>query len=249
LKKIIGISLTLLLSLSMYSSAFAAKSENTLYEANEIKDLNVLFNKAFNGETDFKEDKKQFKTQANLTNENDKTKTKVATYTTTQKLKVVEKNGEKQTDYATTVFAVANVGMSASSSGSSNVYKDTWDNGLGIQAYSTYYYSYTDDGPGAVYKKLTQASGGWVNTLADEYTLGAKTVLLVDSGFVKGGGYLNQESALLAPTSSTFNYATVGWSYIHTENAFAMGVKTHLAFKHRGTPYNLDLDNDESSDF
>lgn len=120
-----------------------------VYQANEIKDLDQLWQRAINNETDIP--RIPFKDNVSL---NGAPTSYISDLKqTTQKLEEIQNtDGTTATSYATTTFALANPNTSTSGSKNWNLY----DGSLTIQHIGTVYYTETTDVSGG-------ASQDWVN--------------------------------------------------------------------------------------
>jgi hypothetical protein len=131
--------------------------------------------------------------------------TKVKTYVTTQKLRVTENKGERQTQYVTTSFATfATVDKNGS----------TTDNTGSYRAYATIVW--TDNSSGI---KLTSVSGGWTR-LDSAVSISNKKVNFGQTG----AGCSTSCNVYKSPTTNSFSYSAPStWPYIADDRLSTFG--------------------------
>jgi hypothetical protein len=232
-----------LLALSTFGFTTSAANKEkervlVLYEREEIKDIDKLFERAKNNISDINEKKNKF--SASLENNNTKQKDDLTILSTTQLLKSVKKNdGTIVNSYSTTVFAVT---PSADGSGSKN--KNGWDSSYGIEAYSTYYYDYYNKSGGTSpgeYRDLTSVKGGW-KIHDSTISLSNRKVTLGASGTSYNGYYVQQITDKY-PTGNSFSYsAPSSWEPVYMSNG-SVGVTTTVTLKRGSSTWTLTLRN------
>ncbi|MEK5645917.1 MULTISPECIES: hypothetical protein [Paenibacillus] len=156
------------------SNASSSRGFLTTYSSQEIKDIDVLFERARSGISDINDNEISNSTVVIKNEKSGETKDAKA-ISTTQLLKIETKEGATKKSYSTTYFT-------SGYNGSGHDDGDLWDpSSYGVKAYSTLYWDFYYDNDGATYKDITSASGGW--TISDSaYYLRNKTVRLFSYG-------------------------------------------------------------------
>ncbi|NQX67996.1 hypothetical protein HQN90_17885 [Paenibacillus alba] len=252
-----------LLSVSVLSSqVFAADSLNTekdngaeiIYSANEITDVDILYDKAVQEEKN-QSIKKTGGIKGVLKDEKGN-QTDTKTYHTTQKLKEKKyKDGRVEGEYAVTTFAdVTNQDLDRASilASDGSIGKDGKDDTLGFKAYSTFYYSYTTSG-GSEFRKITRVTGGWTR-LDGTYTFGKRTINYGSSGIPQGGGLAISQAEYntidLPDISLTFDYtAPTSWKYISRSTTdsswYTVGVNQSIVLKRSSSTWTFSFANND----
>ncbi|KNZ68720.1 hypothetical protein Tfer_2715 [Thermincola ferriacetica] len=198
MRKFISLLLITLLVFSLVPVSLAANSQTskTIYQAEEITDINELYNRALNGKTD-----KITYPKAKLKNKEGKP-LNVKVYSTTQLLKIEKlKDGKEKKSYVTTTFAVVDEIELSSEKKSSNSrvknryflndykYVEKWDPSKGVKAYQTVYWTVTSIGDDDYYD-MYKVKGGW--TVSSSYSVQNCKVNIGQNGFYNGGYTISQ---------------------------------------------------------
>jgi len=113
-----------------------------------------------------------------------------------------------------------------------------WDTAGGVRAYSTVNYDRSIDGNLYLYK-LTSVSGGWERH-DSSYVLSDRKVNYGATGTTKEGGFANQSSGFLYPTSDTYSYtAPSNWVPVW-QSYMIFGTNSWVTIK-RGTSSEWEL--------
>ncbi|MGN7471701.1 hypothetical protein [Brevibacillus sp. SAFN-007a] len=251
MRKIGSILIAILLTVSIGNVAlaedFGKAKEEVIFKANEINDLQVLFERAKAKKTDLKEVSSGvatiFKDGGPIED--------IPVYQTTQKIQSVKdlKTNNIKESYVTYVFY--NVPKEVLLEDSFTTYgqkgDEKWDSSYSVQAYSTYYFDRYYDQNNLAYKKLTSVSGGWniddssVAITAREVWFGASGGSLQDNG--TAGGSVIQESPHYKPTSNSFSYnAPTHWKPV-ADFASVVGVTTKASLKRNSSTWTLEFQN------
>jgi hypothetical protein len=129
---------------------------NVEYEAKEVKDKDLLYDRAKKGITDYVEDQANGR-QATLKNNDTGEIKNITMISTTQKLKKQKKGNQVIESYATTSFAIVPAGYSGSGSDASSAI----DPSIGVRANNTVYWDNYYDSNNTLYKDITSATGSW----------------------------------------------------------------------------------------
>lgn len=242
-KRFLCLMVTLVFFFNVFSvsGAFASSSPQihqvnpkVLFQKDEIKDINELFQRAKNNKSDINI---KFNPKATLKDDRGNIK-KLATYHTTQWLKKLEySNGAEENFFATTAFVVV------PESTISSKYNDKLDpQTYGVKAYATIYWTNVTDN-GTTYWKFTKASGGW-QILDGTITISGMHVMLAEYGPSPYGSVSHTKDYY--PTSNTFSYTTPStWEPILPLGyVFDFGVNTWATLRHgSGSPWELHMTN------
>lgn len=234
--------LTVTLAFSFFGeSTFAKVSDapiRVLSEEVEIKDIDELFERAKENVNDLDANVIEDKLDASLTKEGGgASETAVDLISTSQLLKVSEKNdGTRLEEFAVTAFT-ADVGQQMAS-GSSSRSASLWDESYSVRAYATYYFTRHVKGD-YTYHDITRATGGWER--ADtSVTISQKKVIYGASGQrLKDSGYV-QQSQTMYPSGNTFAYnAPSSWEPVITLHG--VGVSTWVTMNRGRSTWTLKL--------
>ncbi|WP_110931587.1 hypothetical protein [Paenibacillus bouchesdurhonensis] len=237
-KKLFILTLVVVLFSSFGSISFAepkADSGGTvIYQAEEITDLDVLFDRAKNGISDVTNDSEQalFVVQSPSDNNDN-----IKQYTTTQKLLAVQNGEELVETFSKVSFLVITNDYNSSENGNlirpfGSKEEEEWDSGYGLRAYSKVNYTRTLNNNVYAYK-LDSVSGGWDKS-DSRYILSDRKVVYGISGNAQGSGIgVSRSSGNLYPSGNTFSYtAPSSWPALETN--LKMGVNTYITIE-RGT--------------
>ncbi|MBG9791313.1 hypothetical protein ABD76_01665 [Paenibacillus dendritiformis] len=231
IKKLVVATLFLGSICSVSSSAFAEPLETgskVVFEQAEIVDTSELLKRAKNGNSDKKNS--VVKTHAFARNTATGEVKNARIFSTTQKLKVLQRNGSFTETYATTTFAEFLADGSRSDSG--------YDDSYSVRAYSTFYWDNVNIN-NAHHYKILNATGGWQNSDSQISVLNRSASLLA-YGFTMDGFYVIQ-SKDASPSSNSFSInADSTWKPIYAKqsNYGDLGVYTKCTVK--------DLTNNET---
>lgn len=169
-------------------------ADNVLFNQEQIDDLDVLYERAVKGITDYPV---RQGVKATLTDDNGNM-VNLPIISTTQHLRDTKLPDQTiKAEYATTFFAVVPLG-----SGQENDHG--YDSSISVKAYSTIYWSINDGK-----HLLTRVSGGW--TILDSLvSISNRSVTMSTNGWLKLGsptGYIQQVTTKY-PTGNTFDYTT-----------------------------------------
>lgn len=226
MKKSLIIFVFLLILMSFSSIRVSAKTTVTLFEQNEIKDLNVLYKLAKSNEKG-KESKKAFTSiQIFKDGKEDLESFKTLKHQFTQKLKSeLLPNGEINTLYVTTSFFVViddggGGGGTNPPSYTDSQYTSDWDGSIGVKAYSTIYYNVLNINS-REYTEIVKVTGGWTVT---DYLLSieSKTVKIGQSNIYTGTQVINYNNV-----GNTFTfYRPSYWQPVETNFDYQIGAIT-----------------------
>jgi len=137
-------------------SDVSVKESKLLYQSQEIKNVDKLFERAKNGVSDIESDKEGNGAVSQILKNKEGKQRDVRLYKTTQKLKEIKlANGETETQYATTVIASVSRTYDGNRSDSGS------DVSVSVKSSSTFYWSnVTINGISCI--KHQGASGSWV---------------------------------------------------------------------------------------
>lgn len=266
-KNFLTILLTTFLSLLLISSAVFASTNSIIkhesriiFEQEEINDLNILFDNAKKGITDYYGISTA---KAELVNAKTGKSEAVKAFTTTQLLKKVRlSDGQIKNSYATTNFSVLTkkqvdkikdqTSKSFSVQEYRNMYDYTWDSTGGVKAYSTIYW---DEFPSTTFPitgsiQMEYVQGGYYNY--DTLHLGAKDniVMMFQDGLsdVTGGGiFQNNSSNPWEPSSSTYTYyRPSGWVKVQDYQSSKVGSVNQITIYTKSNPSNTWLLNHQN---
>lgn len=206
-----------------------------IYRADEITDIDLLFERAKNGVTD--ETDNNFKEHMSIlgaVSDNDV----IRHFSTTQKLLEVKKNNETIENFKIVSFVVVSENDDSGiirPFGSKD--EEQWDGTYGIRAYSTVYFTRSRNGNLYTYT-LDSVSGGWDN-IDSQYRLSDRHVRYGVTGNRAGGGVVVKHADKY-PTGNSFSYdATSAMSY-PVESKVVMGLNSYITIK-RGTDSTWEL--------
>lgn len=196
--------------------------EKVIHEAKEIKDLNVLFAKA-KRETNVLQ---KYKVENNSSKENNGLEVKE--YKTSQVLKVKLVGDTQVEEIAETTFTIVNDPQEVSIASTGSKYEESWDDSIGVKAYSTIYFTKTTSG-GIEYGKLTSISGGWSRS-DTTISLSGRKVTFGQSGWPAGS-----QTKTVYPTGNTWNYtAPSTWDAVSLDADYTLGATSTVTLT-RGT--------------
>jgi len=242
-KKSIAISLSLMLFATIVAPVSASpkniKSE-VIYQKQEVKDLNLLYDKAQKGITEI--DQKHFAKNAEIQNQTTGLTYKAKTFATTQLIKKEKMaNGEVVESYATTSFAVipelnadlTDTASQASTLAPSNYdgwkYGQTWDSTSSCKAYATIYWAFVYNGT-QKHVKLLSVDGGW--TLSG-VTIASDYVNMGQTGLSSWTGYAEQVTTFY-PSGLTYSYSAPGsWVPVWADGVSIVGSSAYTTVRSR----------------
>lgn len=206
----------------------------TIFNANEITDLDKLYNIARSNS--FSKNTLINPAKIIETNAANKTKQIVPTYTATQLLKIEKtEDGMVRKSFATTYFA------DVKSSYLEDQYREQWDGSLSVRAYSTVYYSIISN-QGINYYKLSKVTGGWYKA-DNTVSLSNRQVTISNQGFILGGGISNT-ILYKYPTSNSFSYlCPSSWPPVAAYTNYFPGCITSVTLTRGGGSWVLQLPN------
>lgn len=197
---------------AMANTPVANGQPKILFQADEIKDINVLFDRAKKNITDHFQSGMKVNATAKLINSKSKAETDVETYSTTQHLTTVqEPDGTLINSYATTNLTVIPDTTYPSHQYVSNS-GSKWDPTGGVLVYSTAYYDEYYPDPLHCYVQHYRTSGYW--TIYDStYQLISRSVNMDAMGTNMNGQPVQQ--VVPVPLSGlSFDYTTYALPYI-----------------------------------
>lgn len=219
------------------------ENSKVIYENQEIKDLDVLFNKALKGETDLEV---PVLLEGILINKKTGEKKTFKTYKTTQLLKVKkDKNGGIYKEYATTAFTVFNLNKtfdnSVSTSSEEGEYSAPakWDSTGHVRAYSTIYFVFGETTNGVQTILTTRATGGW-DVYDNQYSLQDRKVTITCNGLMEGRIGVSDQIQYEYPDWLTFEYYTdPNWDPVMTTFDYKVGDVTDCEIYRGGDHWHL----------
>lgn len=203
------------------------------FEAKEIKDKQVLFERAKKGITDLNDDK--ILTRGKLINVRTGKDEPARIYTTTQLLKVETlPNGSKQSSYVTTGFVVSPLDYA-------QYYDYNWDSTYSVKAYGTIYWNWWYDPNGVSYFDLAKVDGGW--SIADSTcSLSGQYAIVAENGWVYESGY-HQQTTTKYPSGLTFAYSAPStWEPVSSSGNYQVGQTTYTRINRGGSAWDLWLE-------
>jgi hypothetical protein len=201
----------------------------------EIKDQNVLIQRAINNISDLPIENQVRKEQIFS---DDKKPLLVTEYKTAQLL--TEKQDQLSGDLISTYAVTTLASYDASKT------ETKWDSTSSVQASLTVYVSYVYDSNGLKYWKLQEVSGGW-GVYASGVTVTNKQVIYGVYGITPSDG-LFQNSITQNPVSSTFDYiAPTSWGAVLSTGASifkpSVGGNTSATLSAYGSTWTLSVTN------
>lgn len=226
--------MAMLLVAIAWTYAYAAPGDSKVeFEAKEIKDKPVLFERAKKGITDLDDEK--IVTRGQLLNKRTGKAEPARIYTTTQLLRVEKlPNGARKSSYATTGFVVAALDHA-------HYYDYEWDSTFAVKAYGTIYWDWWYDPSGNAYYDLVKVDGGW--SIADSTcSLSNKYVDIIQAGWPYGKAYI-QQKATKYPSGLTFAYSVPSnWEPVAEVHRYQVGITTYTRINRGGASWDLWLE-------
>lgn len=248
MKKVSSLILSVVFMLSLFGNTSFAQSVDPsngeiIYKADEITDINVLFERAKNGITD--EIVNNFEENVSILGEvsdNDV----IRQFSTTQKLLEVKKNNEIIESFKTVSFVVVskeneNSIIQPFGSKDEEQYDGTW----GIRAFSTVYFTRGTNGTLYTYT-MDSVSGGW-DSIDPTYNLSDRHVRYGVTGNKVGGGYVSTYSDKY-PTGNSFSYSATSAMSVTVESGVRIGLNSYITIK-RGTNSTWDLNHQNNLEY
>ncbi|MED3645609.1 hypothetical protein P4475_02005 [Halalkalibacterium halodurans] len=231
------LSLFCIFSLFLFNLTATAAKEKVIYEAEEITDINELYERARNGISD-EPIKNQNLPNWELTEKEteirmNKHMSEIEEYATNQLLSVKKVGDVEVKEYAATVFADIDLKEHSfeendsfvSILGSTN--RSKWDDSVSVRAYSTIYFTESTY-RGMDYVRLDKVTGGWQRS-DTSVSLSNRKVVLGCSGTPVGS-----QTTTRNPTTNSFSYTTPStWKRVTAVQSI-VGVNTTVTLK-RGT--------------
>jgi hypothetical protein len=235
--------LILVLALScLAGTAFGKEDiekERILVNKQEEKDLNKLYKKAVNGESDINPTELKEDLDISITNEADNKEEKVDVDVTAELTKkVVKEDGTIVESYTVTAFTDISESIGIMSSGSNRT--DAWDSSGGVKGWSQYNYDKQVKGD-YTYQDLQSVSGGW--SVADSsITISSREVLYGATGpRMSDGSYVTQRQRMY-PTGNSFSYtAPSKWEPVRITHA--VGVTSYAYLARGGSKWTFTITN------
>lgn len=202
--------LVCLFSFSSVSICFGApinanSDEKIVFETEPITDLDILYERAENGISDKRE--KMINTKAVLQKIGSNKLSEIDIVQTTQCIKITEEDkGQKQTSYATTIFASIPNLPSLLKSYDEYDYDEDEDSTYSVRAYSTIYWNEYEDQYEILYGNLEKVIGGW-QILDSRVYLSNRHVINGQCGWTMTNRY-KEYSQNKYPSSNTYSYTT-----------------------------------------
>jgi hypothetical protein len=243
--------LLLIFTLSSSYNAFAVENSTSLKKEKEIKDLDILYEKARNGITDNKEIEAQLSSEVILSG-NKGTFSTNDVLSTTQKL-TSELTGEGlEESYVTTTFVDVNLDELRKES----IIQPFADKGgegydpktISVKAYSRIYYD-TSNKDGLTHYAITKVTGGWQSY--DAYVSFKNTQVQINqrghssySGCSQG--YCNDQTVTKPVSGSTFSYTSpmTSWNPIaKTDNFTLLGTKQTATLYDQSSSWSFSFEN------
>jgi hypothetical protein len=199
MQKVSAMLVSLVLMLSLLPSLAFAGSEEVTFTKQEITDINVLYEKAKNGETDYPV--ASASQDQEIKDENNGKTLSVKKSETTQHLKT-KKQGDRITNqYATTVFMTA-------ATTPHTTYGEKWDSSIGVKAYHTMYWQ--EEIINSINTvDMNRVTGSWL--ISDPYlSVSNQSVRVVQNGYKPDGWPVTQE---VTRYDFSFDYTDIAsWS-------------------------------------
>lgn len=182
----------------------ANTDEKTVFETEPITDLDILYDHAKNGISDKIEN---MNTKAVLQKIGSNKLSEIDIVQTTQCIKITEDDkGQKQTSYATTIFA--SIPNLPSLRESYDEYDDDEDEDstYSVRAYSIIYWNEYEDQAQLLYGNLEKVTGGW-QILDSRVYLSNRHVINGQTGWTMNNGWKEYQQNNY-PSSLTYSYTT-----------------------------------------
>lgn len=207
-----------------------------IFQAREIKDLDVLFERANNGITDV--DKYDAKRDARIINESTGIERPIESVTTTQLLSSEKsQDGTIRNRYVTTSFAsVYNDDLNITGGLRSKYDWANEDRTFSVRAYSTIYWSEVLMPYGNCYE-LSHVAGGWT-ILDSQASLSNRRARLAQNGWAPGG-YKIQRSTWYNVNMSWLRYNIFNWVPVATASYSEVGAAQTVRIHQQGSTWNF----------